>query len=1141
MKLRKTIFNVVIVIILLAAMSVALFGCDNLEDVIDEIQKDSSKVVDHEYPTVDDDLTLDEKEPSDSNEHDDDLKDSLFNKIDMFGEGADENITKNYYYIGPKDVLSGALDESDSRYTVYNDKIRSIGKQRFDGGVSNGNKTYSTTLLNNKNIAEEQFVDGYLSFAQYGDSYCLSTEYSKDTIIRKINDKEKYKYVYNEFGRITSKYVDGVLAETYEYNDNREVTRITNHKTNFAYEMIWENGAPTKVLQYVYRSGKYVRMKYINFQDYARGNESTEYDHGYNNVSYLSAKTTDMYRYEYSYINNIAIKSTVKEFGSGKIKNIEYLFDSAMNRIGFLCDEELFYYIYDLQGNVTHIVDSSGTVVLTYEYDIVGKATVSGDRSELAYFNSYAYRAKDNWIFDYSLQQYFESDDVYSAKCGKDINGAMFASFAKDTVNRTVKNGVLHTIKPSLEYKAGDYDEIEDKIAELSSSALIKSGFDCYKKLPSVIEEHNSLAGRLDIVAVPNNDNIIDIPKAFVIVNSSQQHYYEEIDKIKDISEKTVYVNIGENYYEPAFADFGVKGHFVLNGMYVKFFDINNVCGTIVYEATPYQKDVYDDSFGNLYNYDTANYEHIGDVTIPYDEFVKVKSVYEKIDYDAILEEINGSDCASPHKALEVTDLSVNYISLDYIMDVIENSREPLFVGGRTLSEMISEFGKNIELVNYDGRIELKENVPPEELYGKDWSEFAKDTAIGTGVILVGAAITVGTGGGGLVCFITTAAAMAGTAALSGLINATADCAANDDWENFPDEFARGYKFSAVTVTVTQLSAGLLGGSAFIPATCFTEGTSIALVNGSKPIEDIKVGDRVQSYDFNADCIQNRRVSEVFENETNILVKLSIGNDLIETTESHPFYVVNRGWVRARDISVGDELLSADGGIERVHNKLVCHFAKAVKVYNFEVEDNHNYFVGNERVLVHNTCGSAGALTNPNTVEKLGSVFRYLAKTGATIKVTDRLIDACEIVNNNTVVLSSKGTKWDDKVQANVITQLQEILDSGEEEQRIYFRVVINSGDIIHIDLSKAYTLEEAKNMIMYTNPNFVTLYEKDARKLIETAFGSGYVPYKCTSKNEINHYHLSLVGQNYPFRWEYDVDGQIKIRSIHSCYLIGE
>jgi len=58
---------------------------------------------------------------------------------------------------------------------------------------------------------------------------------------------------------------------------------------------------------------------------------------------------------------------------------------------------------------------------------------------------------------------------------------------------------------------------------------------------------------------------------------------------------------------------------------------------------------------------------------------------------------------------------------------------------------------------------------------------------------------------------------------------------------------------------------------------------------------------------------------------------------------------------------------------------------------------------------------------------------------------------------------------------------------------------------------------------------------------LIETAFGSGYVPYKCTSKNEINHYHLSLVGQNYPFRWEYDVDGQIKIRSIHSCYLIGE
>lgn len=58
---------------------------------------------------------------------------------------------------------------------------------------------------------------------------------------------------------------------------------------------------------------------------------------------------------------------------------------------------------------------------------------------------------------------------------------------------------------------------------------------------------------------------------------------------------------------------------------------------------------------------------------------------------------------------------------------------------------------------------------------------------------------------------------------------------------------------------------------------------------------------------------------------------------------------------------------------------------------------------------------------------------------------------------------------------------------------------------------------------------------------MIETAFGSGYVPYKCTSKNEINHYHLSLVGQNYQIKWQYNVGGQDKKMSIHSCYLIGE
>ncbi len=43
-----------------------------------------------------------------------------------------------------------------------------------------------------------------------------------------------------------------------------------------------------------------------------------------------------------------------------------------------------------------------------------------------------------------------------------------------------------------------------------------------------------------------------------------------------------------------------------------------------------------------------------------------------------------------------------------------------------------------------------------------------------------------------------------------------------------------------------------------------------------------------------------------------------------------------------------------------------------VKVYNFEVEDFHTYFVGEEGVWVHNICG---AKTSSNTLGKQGEDF----------------------------------------------------------------------------------------------------------------------------------------------------------------------
>ena len=74
----------------------------------------------------------------------------------------------------------------------------------------------------------------------------------------------------------------------------------------------------------------------------------------------------------------------------------------------------------------------------------------------------------------------------------------------------------------------------------------------------------------------------------------------------------------------------------------------------------------------------------------------------------------------------------------------------------------------------------------------------------------------------------------------------------------------------------------------------------------------------------------------------------------IVTTETHPFYVNDRGFVKAGELIVGDELLDVNGNVLLVENFDVELTDKPVKVYNFQVEDFHTYHVGEIGVWVHN-------------------------------------------------------------------------------------------------------------------------------------------------------------------------------------------
>lgn len=153
---------------------------------------------------------------------------------------------------------------------------------------------------------------------------------------------------------------------------------------------------------------------------------------------------------------------------------------------------------------------------------------------------------------------------------------------------------------------------------------------------------------------------------------------------------------------------------------------------------------------------------------------------------------------------------------------------------------------------------------------------------------------------------------------------------------------------------------------------CFPSGTPVHVDGGVKNIETLKIGDQVWSFDESTGIPVLKSISNIFERSTQLLVDITVEGEIIQATPEHPFFI-NGDWKEAGLIEVGDKIVQKDGVCQKVlkvsytgaHAPIASSAgdfpeeidlpeAEAVKVYNFEVEDCHTYFVGHQGLLVHN-------------------------------------------------------------------------------------------------------------------------------------------------------------------------------------------
>lgn len=150
---------------------------------------------------------------------------------------------------------------------------------------------------------------------------------------------------------------------------------------------------------------------------------------------------------------------------------------------------------------------------------------------------------------------------------------------------------------------------------------------------------------------------------------------------------------------------------------------------------------------------------------------------------------------------------------------------------------------------------------------------------------------------------------------------------------------------------------------------CFPSGTLV----GNVPIEKVKVGDFVQSWNATTRTYEPRRVVRIFKSPVKALVQITTSDGRkVVATPGHPF-MTKEGWIPAIALCGRSVLIPRKGSEERfvsswarvdsvevLEPRSDGSFGEVCKdgyVYNLEVEGTHTYTVNG--IVVHNCHGGA--------------------------------------------------------------------------------------------------------------------------------------------------------------------------------------
>ena len=242
-------------------------------------------------------------------------------------------------------------------------------------------------------------------------------------------------YTYDGLSRLTSSTINGV-TKTYSYDSNNNIKfkngieyfydetikdRLTSRSdgTTITYDTNGFMGNPTKItkpLQEIELSWNGRRLASI-----IDTTSQKEMTFGYNSGGIRTLKETDEYTEQY--ILDGSKIAVLKRTINNVTKTLNFVYDEAQMLVGFTYNGNEYFYDRLVNGEIRYIIDKTGHIYVSYEYDDWGMPTITSDGTilgnELLELNPFMYKG---YFYDKEIKMYYLKSRYYDPDLGRFIS-----------------------------------------------------------------------------------------------------------------------------------------------------------------------------------------------------------------------------------------------------------------------------------------------------------------------------------------------------------------------------------------------------------------------------------------------------------------------------------------------------------------------------------------------------------------------------------------------------------------------------------------------------------------------------------------------------------------------------------------------